>query len=519
MTMQNKYICLGVFILSCITSSCDKGEVPAITTSETTNISGTGATSGGTIVSEGSGVIISRGVCWSKSSNPSLKGDKTVDGAGAGTFSSELTGLNGATIYFVRAYATNEAGTGYGMAMSFTTLGGVPLTLTWPATVSSPTTATLTGEINANYISSTVTFEYGTSTSYGNTAAFAQNPVTGNANTLVIAEISGLVPETSYHFRIKAVNSIGTTYGEDMEFTTFGHKPTVGNSSFSGVSATEVALQGTVNPNYMSTVVTFEYGTTTDYGNSIPALQNPLSGGTNSGVNVILSGLSAGSTYHFRIKAVNQLGITYGEDKSFSPPVVTTDIDGNIYPTIIIGTQTWMTINLKVTRYNDGTNIPLVTDPTTWSGLSAPGYCWYENDEMTYKDPYGALYNWYAVNTGNLCPLGWHVPSDDEWTILTDYLGGLSVAGGKLKNEGTAYWDSPNTGATNETQFSAMPAGYRTFNDDGKFFSLGLGGTFWCSNSVTSESAWSRAMLNTSSAVLVISNEKRYGTSVRCLKD
>ena len=178
-----------------------------------------------------------------------------------------------------------------------------------------------------------------------------------------------------------------------------------------------------------------------------------------------------------------------------------------------------MTINLKVTRYNDGTNIPLVTDPETWSGQSTPGFCWYENDKMTYKDPYGALYNWYAVNSGNLCPSGWHVPSDYEWTTLTDYLGGLSVAGGKLKKEGTGYWDSPNTGATNETQFSAMPAGYRTFNSDGKFYSLGLGGTFWCSNSVTSASSWSRAMLNTSAEVLVISNEKRYGTSVHCLKN
>jgi uncharacterized protein (TIGR02145 family) len=178
-----------------------------------------------------------------------------------------------------------------------------------------------------------------------------------------------------------------------------------------------------------------------------------------------------------------------------------------------------MTKNLKVKKYNDGTDIPLITDPTTWSELSTPGFCWYENDEMSFKEPYGALYNWYAVNTGNLCPLGWHVPSDAEWTTLTDFLGGLAVAGGKLKTAGTEYWDSPNTGATNVTQFSATAAGYRTFNNDGRFFSLGLGGTFWCSTPVTTASAWARAMLNTSEGVLVISNENRYGTSVRCLKD
>ena len=124
------------------------------------------------------------------------------------------------------------------------------------------------------------------------------------------------------------------------------------------------------------------------------------------------------------------------------------DIDGNIYKTTKIGSQIWMTENLKTTRYNDGTPIPLVTDGTTWGGLTTPAYCYINNDEATYASPYGALYNYYVVadtSSLNVCPVGWHVPSDGEWTTLTNYLGGLDVAGSKLKETGTLYWNSPNT--------------------------------------------------------------------------
>jgi hypothetical protein len=107
-----------------------------------------------------------------------------------------------------------------------------------------------------------------------------------------------------------------------------------------------------------------------------------------------------------------------------SPSNLVKDIDGNVYDTVTVGTQTWMVENLKTTRYNDGTAIPLVTKSVAWETLSTPGYCWYNNDESTYKAPYGALYNWYTVNTGKLCPTGWHVPGDSEWIVLIDFLGG-----------------------------------------------------------------------------------------------
>lgn len=148
-----------------------------------------------------------------------------------------------------------------------------------------------------------------------------------------------------------------------------------------------------------------------------------------------------------------------GCEKKKEVPEEVLDTDGNIYHTVVIGNQVWIVENLKTTRYNDGTSIPLVTGNTEWINLTTPGYCWYDND-ITNKETYGALYNWYAVQTNKICPAGWHVPSDSEWTALTDFLGGESTAGGKLKEAGTMHWDSPNTGATDESGLTLLPGGF-----------------------------------------------------------
>jgi uncharacterized protein (TIGR02145 family) len=159
-----------------------------------------------------------------------------------------------------------------------------------------------------------------------------------------------------------------------------------------------------------------------------------------------------------------------------------TDIDGNVYNTLNIGTQVWMTGNLKTTKYNNGSNIPLVTDNLGWAMLNTPGFCWYNNDSTSYSNPYGALYNWYTVNTGNICPNGWHMPNDTEWTTLFNYLGGSNVAGGKLKEIGTLHWNSPNTGATNISGFTALPGAMRGGIGVGTFLdTIGLYGAWWSS--------------------------------------
>ena len=199
-----------------------------------------------------------------------------------------------------------------------------------------------------------------------------------------------------------------------------------------------------------------------------------------------------------------------------------TDIDGNVYKIVTIGTQVWMTENLRVTHYNDGTPIPNVTDNAEWAALTTSGYCWYDNDEATYKEVYGALYNWHAVNTGMLCPEGWHVPSDAEWDILTEYLGGDTLAGGMLKATGTVEtgdgsWYDPNIAAADEYGFSALPGGGHYFN--GAFGWMGYYGTYWTATGNSSSNAWTRYMRYDSRRLVRDQYDKKVGYSVRCIKD
>lgn len=192
------------------------------------------------------------------------------------------------------------------------------------------------------------------------------------------------------------------------------------------------------------------------------------------------------------------------------------DIDNNTYKIVTIGTQTWMAENLRVTRYNDGTAIPLVSDPTAWSVLTTPGVTWYNNGEEAPE--YGALYNYYTVadtNSRNVCPEGWHVPSDAEWTSLTDYLGGVSIAGEKMKETGLTHWTALNTGATNESGFTGLPGGYL---HDGMFLLIKMFGAWW-SSTESGASAWYRSVDYSTASVSPGLVDKRSGFSVRCVRD
>jgi uncharacterized protein (TIGR02145 family) len=191
------------------------------------------------------------------------------------------------------------------------------------------------------------------------------------------------------------------------------------------------------------------------------------------------------------------------------------DVDGNEYKTIQIGTQIWMAENLRTTAYNDGTPIPNVTGFGDWQGLSTGAYAWYDNDEATNKNLYGALYNGYAVETGKLAPEGWHIPTNEEWEILADYLGGHSVAGGKLKEKGTSNWDTPNTDATNEVGFTALPGGFR----DGGFIGLGVNAQWWTSTETSPIEAKYRLVAYDHGALAGLDYLKRNGFSIRCVKD
>jgi uncharacterized protein (TIGR02145 family) len=401
-----KQIFLALIILL---FACKKEKVPTVSTILATSITASTAISGGEITDEGSGTVITRGVCWSTSITPTLSDSFTNNGAGAGSYKSDLSGLNGGSTYYFRAYATNHAGTGYGMTMSFTTLGQAPSAIANPA---------------------------------------------------------------------------------------------------SNITSTSVILSGLVNPNYLSTNVSFEIGTTTNYGISVPCEQNPVTGNAIVSVTAKLSGLVNASTYHFRIKAVNSLGNYTGEDMTF---------DGNDYNTVLISNQLWMVENLKTTKYSDGTNIDFPnSDKNAWQANTSGAYAWY-NDDPSNKIVYGALYNWHAVKTNKLCPTGWRVSTDADWTSMTNYLGGENLAGGKLKETGTTHWNSPNVGATNESGFTAIPGGDRL--TDGTYTYFGNGGIYWTATYKDTYSAWFWALDKITATIGRADREKGVGLSVRCIKN
>jgi len=388
--------------------------LPSITT--------TSAQCGGVITSDGNAAITSSGICWSTFTNPTISDNRTSDGTLTGSFLSTISGLTPHTIYYVRSYATNSAGTGYGNEVSFTT------------------------------------------------SVLIQSPILSTT----------------------AASSVSTTSA-----TSGGNVTSDGNAT---VTARGVCWSPTSNP-------TVANNKTTD--------------GTGTGsFTSSLTGLTANTTYYVRAYATNSMGTSYGSQVSIMTTSnsggTVTDIDGNVYNTVTIGTQVWMVENLKTTKYNDGTSIPNVTDNTAWGNLATPGYCWYNNDVATNKNVYGALYNWFTVNTGKLCPTGWHVPSDTEWTTLTTYLGGVGIAGGKLKETGTSHWYSTYTSVTNETGFTALPGGERYI---GLFDYIGSNGIWWSSTETMTTYAWIRNMCYNYSDVNRSFSIKQDGKSVRCLRD
>jgi uncharacterized protein (TIGR02145 family) len=242
-----------------------------------------------------------------------------------------------------------------------------------------------------------------------------------------------------------------------------------------------------------------------------------------------LTNLTPNTTYYFRAYATNSVGTAYGNEVTF------TTLENEPLPSVTIGTQIWSSRNLDVTTYRDGTPIPQVTDPTQWANLTTGAWCYINNDQSN-GAIYGKLYNWYAVAgihdvaslndpslRKHLAPQGWHVPSYSEWTTLIDFLGGESLAGGKMKSTGTVQagtglWNDPNTSATNDSGFSGIPAGYRVANGS-SFTFIGNRGNWWSSTQGTTSNAWLCFLEYDDSVATKIAVSKGLGISVRCIRD
>jgi uncharacterized protein (TIGR02145 family) len=403
-----------------VTASTDG--VSVINTSQVLDIRAKSATVGGSVFGDGGSAITERGVVWSTSPNPTIAlTTKVIDVNVLNnySFSSTITGLNFSTKYYVRAYAINEAGTAYGNELSFTTLDEV-------AKLSTDTPSAIT-----------------------TTSATSGGTITSDGGVTITAR--GVVWSTA------------------------------------------------TNP-------TIALSTKTNEGTGIGSF------------NSVMTGLNPTTTYYVKAYATNSAGTAYGSELSFTtatPVILTTTI----------GAQVWKTTNLDEATYRDGTPIPQVTDPAQWAKLTTGAWCYYENN-LANGDIYGKLYNWYAVagihdtdpNTPNkqLAPTGYHIPQEAEWSTLTNYLGGESVAGGKMKATGTSLWQNPNQDATNSSGFTGLPGGRQ--GSDGGFLSIGSIGYWWSSSDLTT-SAWNCYLNYNSGSSIRGILFKTNGFSVRCLRD
>ncbi|MCD4710735.1 MAG: fibrobacter succinogenes major paralogous domain-containing protein [Bacteroidales bacterium] len=332
---------------------------------------------------------------------------------------------------------------------------------------------------------------------------------------------------------------------EDINIKEDIYLPEVSTNYVEYVRRTSATLDGSYIFNEYDSLINYGFCWNTT---NFPTMEDSIAKtrGSSPHFRSYLHGLIPNTTYYARAYATNQDGTGYGEEKKFTTKTTESsitynadleygtisDIDGNVYKTIDIGTQTWMAENLRTTRYSDNSEIPLITDYDAWEHVNTPGYCWYENNEEIYKNIYGAYYNWYAVDTDKLCPSGWHVPSDEEWKILEMFLGmsqeqvdswgnrGTSE-GIKIKETGTSNWDPEgHIDGTNESGFTALPGGLRWGYDQSVFDGEGIVAFWWTSGRI-SDNQWatSRFLFNLNSMILRDSRDLTSGFNVRCIAD
>jgi uncharacterized protein (TIGR02145 family) len=439
---------LILIIVTWMMLSCEKeAQPPMVETKGVSDIGLSSFTASGSLVEPGNGGVNQHGFCWSLAPAPNIEGDSSISlgpRTEAGDFTYDITGLEQNTAYYLRAYAVNEAGIGYGKDMVVKT---------------------------------------------------------------------------------------------DRELTV----PLVVTNSVHTVTEHSAMVGGVVRDDGGSEIISYGICWDTQPDPDIEGKHKAFSEGTGP-YSTSIKDLELSTLYYVRAFAINSTGLAYGNEVMFrtnDTPV--TDIDGNVYPTVKIGEQVWMAKNLAVSRYPDGTLVPYIPEQEWWDSLRVDekGFCYYMNSNRN-RDIYGALYSWSAAVNGQdsihpeiepiqgVCPDGWHLPSDGEWKELEMHLGmsdreadGESWRGdigGKLKSTGRDFWLIPNEGATNETRFSALPAGDRF--PKGEFFNLGYSTFYWTSSNYDTEYAWARGLgYLFDSMYRGHQDAKNFGFSVRCVKD
>lgn len=505
-----KYTIWVITTIILFTIGCSKEpDLPVVSTLQPSEIVDTAAVCGGSVTSDGGAEVSARGVCWSTGQNPTIADPKTDDGTGVGFFRSEITGLNAKTVYYVRAYATNSAGTAYGELVTITTLQIPVLTTT---TISDITETSATGGgIVTDDGGSPITLR-GVCWSKSPNPTFSDyRTKDGSGNGLFSSNITGLKPNEKYYIRSYATNKAGTGYGPELSFTT---KPLFYPVTLLGITSTSITCRENMYSN--GTVPILSNGFCWSNQQNPTLTDNVICSNSNSNIfTSTLSGLSEFTKYYIRPFVINDTVTFYGPEISFVTRSLNTvtDVDGNIYNTVTIGTQLWMAENLKTKHYTNGEPIKYRSEMTL-EDTSGAYYIYDRNDANI--PAYGLLYNGFAVlEARNICPAGWHIPASSEWSLLINYLGGSDIAGGKMKDTGTDHWISPNVNASGESGFFGLPGGY--INQNGYFEGLGSIGYWWSS---TGSDILAYFRLNNDNGGVYNWVDFRYSAySIRCVKD
>jgi uncharacterized protein (TIGR02145 family) len=486
--------------------SCDKVDVPTLETLAVTGLTDISAFSGGNILSNGGALVTEKGLCWKKGYNSSVTDNLVINSEDSLKYTSQMTELEAGSAYCVRAYAKNSAGVGYGNSVYFTTYPKVPFISDVSTNSITSNSATLSGH-----------FVFGTGLIvYSTGLCYSRSPHPDLSNSFVASDVvsdtikinlSALLSNTVYYVRLcvllRLVNTTNyyAVFGNESNFTTkaIPVPPSIITGTVTSVTNSKADISGEVVKDGNAPILqrgicigTKEFPTISD--------TIILSPGDTGKFYIKLQDLKPTTTYYARAFATNSAGTSYGLQVRFKTYTDTVkDIMGHVYTTMQFGTQVWIRENLQVTVLNDGTEIQNIIDNTAWYYLSTPGYCWYNNTKDT---TYGALYNWIAVNTGKLCPSGWHVPSYNDWLTLINYFGGFTTINFIDKEVG----------------FLALPGGrrenaYCLYQDRGNY------GYWWSSTEDPPNPLSQSLRININGGLYLTLSTWRSGYSVRCVKD
>lgn len=557
-------------------AQCADPVVPTVITDSVSNITSSSAISGGAVTATGGETVTARGVCWSTSPNPTINGNHTTDGANTGTFVSQITGLQSNITYYVRAYATNSVGTAYGNEVNFTTM---------PVIVPSSGSDVL------------ITCDDWIYDNGGETGNYANN---SDGYLVIYPSVEGMLVSLSGSYQIESCcdklyvyDSVGTSgtllntisgNGTLTDLVSHSGPLTIRFVSDNSLNYSGFALHVQCAPPtvpivttgyvYNITAVSAECGgevlgtggeTVTARGVCWSTTLNPtvddyytVDGANTGAFSSHITGLDTSVTYYVRAYATNSVGTAYGDEVNFTtasgdrepcpgaPTVV--DFDGNVYNTIKLGQQCWMKENLRTTHYADGIEIPALTSSGSSPNNTLPFRFTPDHNENDIPI-YGYRYNWFAVmhgasssssnpsNVQGICPVGWHVPSSDEWTQLINYVSSVTdfacaiipqmtfVYGKALASNTTDWWNSGSQcspgyggGGNNSTHFTLMPAGYNHYNGYGGN-GYGYAAYQWSSTECSNSQSYRMHLFYNATAAGVGKQDKQDGLSVRCLRD